>query len=108
MKADKNNYLQVAFRSRIKFFWRPAGLKGSLTEAVYSLQWSQGKKGLHVHNNSPFYISFADPSTGGKTADGKMLPPFSDDDYNLIARGKITVNYVSDYGAVVPLNVAIH
>jgi chaperone protein EcpD len=103
-QSGKNNYLQVAFRSRIKFFWRPAGLKGSLTEAVKGLQWGRGKQGLHVHNPSPYYISLVSVSTKGKTADGKMVAPFSDDDYALPAAGSVTGEYISDYGAVMPLS----
>lgn len=107
-QAQKDNYLQVAFRSRIKFFWRPAGLKGSLTEAAKNLQWSHGKKGLHVRNDSPYYVSLADVSVGGKTVDGKMLAPFGEDDYSLPASGTVKAEYVSDYGAVVSLSSVVH
>ncbi|MEG5378480.1 fimbria/pilus periplasmic chaperone [Enterobacter hormaechei] len=48
MSLKKNNYLQVAFRSRIKFFYRPSSLKGSLAEAAKTLQWTHSGKGLHV------------------------------------------------------------
>lgn len=105
----KDNYLQVAFRSRIKFFWRPAGLKGSPKEAATDLQWSSNGSGLHVKNNSPYYVSLVDVIAGGKKADGKMLAPFSEDNYSLpvSAGSKIKAEYVNDYGAVIPLDVTV-
>ena len=41
--ADKENLnqLQLAFRTRIKFFYRPDGLKGSAGEAAEHLTWTQ-------------------------------------------------------------------
>jgi chaperone protein EcpD len=107
--AEKNNYLQVAFRSRIKFFYRPAGLKGSPKQAATDLQWTRSGAGLHVKNTSPYYISFVDISAGGKKVDGKMLAPFGDDNYALAvsAGGKIKAEYVNDYGAVIPLDITV-
>ncbi|SNY58549.1 molecular chaperone [Enterobacter sp. CC120223-11] len=108
ISSDASNYLQVAFRSRIKFFYRPAELKGSLSEAVKALQWSHRKSGLHVHNNSPYFITFVDLAAGGKTIDGKMLAPFGDGDYELSASGKVTAKYVSDYGAIISVSADVH
>ncbi|MGL4726472.1 MAG: fimbrial biogenesis chaperone [Scandinavium sp.] len=107
--AEKNNYLQVAFRSRIKFFWRPKGLSGSPKAAATDLQWSHTGHGLHVKNNSPYYISLVDVSSGGKKADGKMLTPFGSDDYALpvSAGSQIKAGYVNDYGAVVPVQATV-
>ncbi|MBB1200289.1 molecular chaperone [Enterobacteriaceae bacterium 89] len=109
-KAEKDNYLQVAFRSRIKFFWRPAGLKGSPKEAATDLQWSRQGSGLHVKNASPYYISLVDLSAGGKKVDGKMLAPFAEDNYPLAvsAGSKVNAEYVNDYGAVIPLDITVH
>lgn len=62
--ADKENLnqLQLAFRTRIKFFYRPDGLKGSAGEAAEHLTWTQKKEGnavkLVAHNNSPITSPF--------------------------------------------------
>lgn len=102
--TGKDNYLQVAFRSRIKFFYRPKGLSGSLKEAANGLQWSHTASGLHVKNPSPYYVSLVDVIVNGHKADGRMLAPFSEDNYRLTAAGsEVIADYVNDYGAVVPV-----
>lgn len=107
--SGKDNYLQVAFRSRIKFFYRPAGLKGSLAEAAKDLQWTRTANGVRVKNASPYNISFVDITAGNKKVDGKMLKPFGDATYALPAAGgnRLTASYVNDYGAVVPLDFTV-
>jgi chaperone protein EcpD len=107
--SEKDNYLQVAFRSRIKFFYRPKGLAGSPKAAATDLKWSSAGNGLHVKNNSPYYISLVDVTVGGKKVDGKMLTPFGDDNYALAvsAGSKIKAEYVNDYGAVIPLDITV-
>ncbi|HDT2543406.1 TPA: fimbria/pilus periplasmic chaperone [Klebsiella aerogenes] len=107
--SEKDNYLQVAFRSRIKFFYRPAGLKGSLAEAAKDLQWTRTANGVRVKNASPYNISFVDITAGKKKVGGKMLKPFGDATYALPSFGgsHITASYVNDYGAVVPLDFTV-
>ncbi|WP_219367204.1 fimbria/pilus periplasmic chaperone, partial [Enterobacter chuandaensis] len=39
------NQLQLAFRTRIKFFYRPDGLKGTPGDAAKGLTWTQMKEG---------------------------------------------------------------
>ncbi|HCR1139899.1 TPA: fimbria/pilus periplasmic chaperone [Klebsiella aerogenes] len=100
---EKENYLQVAFRSRIKFFWRPAGLAGSAGEAPKKLTWHHDANGLHVKNPTPYYVSFSTVTAGGKQADGQMVAPFSQSTYKLAASAgsKLQTDYINDYGAVV-------
>ncbi|EGQ5280652.1 fimbrial biogenesis chaperone [Enterobacter hormaechei] len=107
--VEKNNYLQVAFRSRIKFFYRPSSLKGSLAEAAKTLQWTHSGKGLHVKNSSPYHVSLVQVSVGKKHVDGKMLKPFSEMDYALPATSgsQLTASYVNDYGAVIPVKFTL-
>lgn len=100
---EQENYLQVAFRSRIKFFWRPKGLEGSAGEAPKKLVWRRDGSNLRVKNPTPYYVSFSDISSGGKKADGKMVAPFAEDTYALSvpAGGHIQAQYINDFGAVV-------
>lgn len=55
------NSLQMAFRSRFKLFFRPAGLPGSATEAPAALRWElgsrDGKPVLLAHNPTPYHVS---------------------------------------------------
>lgn len=59
--ADKN-FIQLAFRSRIKLFYRPKGLTGSANEAPDALQWRQGRsekgaKAIIASNPTPYNVS---------------------------------------------------
>lgn len=101
--AGVNNYLQVAFRNRIKFFYRPKGLKGSASEAPQALRWVHTARGISVQNPTPYFVSLATVYAGNKKAEGKMVAPFSKDSYALpvSAGGKIKAEAVNDYGAVV-------
>ncbi|WP_250561695.1 fimbria/pilus periplasmic chaperone, partial [Escherichia coli] len=55
--------LQLAFRTRIKLFYRPEALKGNPSEAPLALKWSwsgsEGKAALRVANPTPYYVSFS-------------------------------------------------
>ncbi|WP_322074750.1 fimbria/pilus periplasmic chaperone, partial [Burkholderia cepacia] len=58
--ADTNR-IQLAFRSRIKLFFRPDNLKGSPVDAPSRLVWqltrADGKPALEVHNPTVYYVS---------------------------------------------------
>jgi chaperone protein EcpD len=88
-EAAGKNYLRFAFRTRIKFFYRPKGLTGTPEQAAQDLRWSvvRGTDGvvLQATNASPFYVSLTDPTLhlDGKeflsTSDAKdsgMVAPF--------------------------------
>lgn len=55
------NRLQLAFRSRIKLFYRPGNLKGESGDAPAKLGWRltrvDGKPALEAHNPTPYYVS---------------------------------------------------
>jgi chaperone protein EcpD len=59
------NYLQLAFRSRIKVFFRPSGLPGRADEAPGKLHWrvvpTAGGQGLSLEcdNPTPYHVSFS-------------------------------------------------
>ncbi|MGK9175802.1 molecular chaperone, partial [Yokenella regensburgei] len=60
--AGKADHIQLTVRSRLKLFYRPAGLPGSPKEAVTQLRWrlvqtSQGYA-LECQNPSAFTVSF--------------------------------------------------
>ncbi|CAI8700401.1 Molecular chaperone [Pseudomonas chlororaphis] len=62
-KAREENTLQIAVQQRLKLFYRPAGLPGSVAEAPQQLKWrllaKDGKPYLEVTNPSAFHLSFA-------------------------------------------------
>lgn len=112
------NVMQVAYRSRIKLFYRPEGLAENPVKAAESLAWSRGaqsKEGivLQVRNNSAYHVSLAtvnlkSGNTTFKTAGGITLAPFSTQDVTLKGQGtlpagqaNLTYSWVNDYGAAV-------
>ncbi|MEN2468965.1 fimbria/pilus periplasmic chaperone [Burkholderia sp. GS2Y] len=81
--ADMNR-IQLAFRSRIKVFYRPDKLKGSSADAPAQLTWRltqvDGKPAIEAHNPTPFHVSLTMISvqSGGRRAifdDGGMVGP---------------------------------
>ena len=61
--ADVNR-IQLAFRSRIKLFYRPDHLAGTAGEAPEKLVWklvkTEGKPAIESHNPTPFYVSLTE------------------------------------------------
>src|SRR5471030_1046090 len=53
----QDNYLQVAFRSRIKLFFRPQGLAGNPNDAVKSVTWKPDANGVVANNPTPYFVS---------------------------------------------------
>lgn len=97
------NYLQLAVRSRIKFFWRPASLREGVTSAPKSLSWSASSQGLKVTNPTPYYISLATVTIAGKTTEVDMVDPFNSRIFLDIRseRGNtIKAEWIDDYGAI--------
>ncbi len=74
-KVANQSLLQLAFRTRIKLFYRPEGLNGLPSDAPAALKWSwatsAGKTALRVANPTPYHVSF---SSGDLVANGKTYP----------------------------------
>ncbi|WP_166801334.1 fimbrial biogenesis chaperone [Pseudomonas aeruginosa] len=112
----EKNYMQVSIRSKIKLFFRPAGLQGTPEKAPEQLQWSlsrrAGKAVLKVANPTDYNISLSsvELSTGVKqlaVGDGMVCPgqelefPLAND--IAVEPGKAGVRYdwINDYGAAI-------
>lgn len=84
-EGESPNQLLLAFRTRIKLFFRPEGLKGTPGEAAAKVTWSQQKQdsgwSLVARNDSPYNVSVANVTlkSAGKTyqVDHKSILPFS-------------------------------
>ncbi|WP_371917599.1 molecular chaperone [Pseudomonas sp. Irchel 3H3] len=118
--AGDVNTLQMAFRSRIKLFYRPTGLVGTASEAMEQVQWqlvsaSNGQGlALQAFNPSAFHVSLIEldvvvgaqraPSEDGMIAPGEtrqfLLP-------TLKARptgpAQVEFSAINDYGALIPI-----
>ena len=113
--AQVANHMQLAFRSRIKLFFRPAGLSGSPRQAAERLNWrvvatSKGAA-LQVRNDSAFHVSLTTVTVqlgNGRdvTVPAQMLSPRSVTDLGLGklsnaagAKGAVAFEWINDYGA---------
>ncbi|WP_176507645.1 fimbrial biogenesis chaperone [Pseudomonas urethralis] len=110
--TETSNQLNIAMRTRVKLFYRPAKLKGKPTDHLKSLTFSvterDGVKQLLVNNPSPFHITFIRLKVDGQgqqhtLKNTAMLAPFSERLYPLpgIARTaglQAHFSVINDYG----------
>ncbi|WP_147199796.1 molecular chaperone [Pantoea sp. CCBC3-3-1] len=108
-KLKNENYLQMAFRSRIKFFYRPVNLAGNANSAVNNFKWKTEGKQLIATNSGPYYVSFVTLSVKRKKVEGKMVAPFSSESFSLasVKGDEITGEFVNDYGAIAKFTARI-
>lgn len=98
------NSVQIAVRSRMKLFYRPANLKGNPQEAYKQLRWEKSRGQARVSNPTPFYVTLVNLVVNGKKIDNPgMVAPFSTRSIN----GCATVNTchlswqsINDYGRI--------
>jgi chaperone protein EcpD len=116
--AADANVLQLAYRTRIKVFVRPAKLPGNPEDAPAQLNWkiaaSPNGKGqaVSVSNPTPYYVSFSevDVESGGhtfKNERGGMVAPHATEvlpveKMNAVTSGaKVHYSAISDYGGAI-------
>ncbi len=114
LKGGDVNKLQVAFRTRIKFFYRPATLKGDSSAAAESIKWKVSDGQLLAVNDSPYYVTLIDVrgQSGNALASAEMIAPFAQEivkeKSGTFSNGqKITYEYINDWGAIKKVNTAI-
>ncbi|MCP1649819.1 MULTISPECIES: fimbrial biogenesis chaperone [Pseudomonas] len=119
-KADENT-LKIAMRTRIKLFYRPAGLKGNALDALPQLRWNlaleQGEPVLVVSNPSAFHVSFIGVKVlaGARSVEvnePKMVAPMSSQRYPLPGftglSGEVVFSAINDFGGYTePSKVAV-
>jgi chaperone protein EcpD len=113
-KGDKN-YLSIAYRNRLKVFYRPSALPGLLPESMKKVSWLlQGEK-LIGKNPTPYYISYASVLVSGHGiasvagSDGGMIAPFSEQTFQLkrdnkviaVPPNSVVTKAINDYGAFI-------
>ncbi|MBN3005525.1 molecular chaperone [Chromobacterium alkanivorans] len=111
---SEQNQMLVMLRSRLKLFYRPAGIQGRVEQASSQLSFSLQRQGrgwqLHADNRSGYYLSLigGEVMSGGKAhafrAD--MLAPFARASWPVPgltqagARLSVRFKHVNDYGGV--------
>lgn len=104
--AKSPNYVQFSIRSRLKFFFRPAGLPYPVTDAYQKVQWRVQGKTLTVQNPTPYFITYdtIEVKHSGKVAKAKkadMVAPFSSRNFELsqaLSGGEVNWSVINDYG----------
>ncbi|WP_219268453.1 molecular chaperone [Pseudomonas sp. Xaverov 259] len=120
---EDDNILQMAFRSRIKVFFRPANLSGTAAEAIEKLQWklitkTSGQFALEAHNPTAFHVSQSNlaliAGSSRVASEAGMIGPgatqlFGLPDLKLLPTGAVEVEFsaINDYGALVPIRLPL-
>lgn len=114
--SKKTDHLELAFRTRIKIFYRPATLKATSSQSLQLLRWqliNQGSgKAIRVENPTPYYFSFESASVkNGNLAyplNIDMVAPFSNREFVLAQKkpfpatvSGVDYRLLNDYGAAV-------
>ncbi|MBU9851582.1 fimbrial biogenesis chaperone [Rahnella aceris] len=112
-ETDGKNLMNIAIRTRLKFFYRPEGLKGDLLTASQQVTWRMKKTASGYSftgsNNSPYYISYASLKLNGDDANslhGDVIEPFSSKIFEFknvksAATPVLTYTFISDLGAFI-------
>jgi chaperone protein EcpD len=119
IQGSATDRLQVAYRTRIKLFYRPKAVskKVSAYEAANQLVWSVDSGVLKASNDSPYFISLVSVAIvlGSKKVyvNGEMVSPKGNQRFNikdtslLQAGANVTYTYIDDLGAVKKSNAIL-
>lgn len=110
---DAPNRLELAFRHRMKLFFRPVDLPGKAGDAAGQVTWTlvtkDGKPVLEAKNPTPYHVSFSKLalSDGGSSvkAAADMLAPYAQQAFELegpltggTSAGIVKYSFVNDFG----------
>jgi len=108
------NMIQIAFRTRIKFIYRPDGLPGKAAEAPANVKWTVKKNTktyvVQAQNPTPYYVSYGSLKliSGSQTHDleNGMIAPFSSQTFATPATGlqsgaRLDYQALNDYGGTI-------
>ncbi|MBN6044526.1 molecular chaperone [Citrobacter sp. ku-bf4] len=107
-EAKVENRMVLAVNNRIKFFFRPAGLKGDPGEGVKNLQWSRSGNSVTVNNSSPFNLVLSDIIVDKESvpvsvvSNNTVIPAFGNKTYQikhtLSANTRVEWDAINDFG----------
>lgn len=101
--AKHGSFMQIAIRSRLKLFYRPAKLSMDSFDAMKKVVFKATPEGVLVDNQTPYYMNYIGLLHQNKPAKNvKMVAPFSQAVFE--AKGvrsgdKLKWVLVNDYGA---------
>lgn len=98
--------VQMAVRSNLKLFYRPADLPGDPARAYQALVWQRTARGLTVENNTPYFVTLFKLSINGEAIDNPgVVAPFSKRQTpwcQASSRCQLSWQSLNDYGRVMP------
>lgn len=114
------NYVQLAFRTRLKLFFRPKDLRGNADDAPGKLTWrlseQNGKSVLTVANPTAYHVTIIEARIG----EGAHAPKFDEGDMvepggqvvlplsgTPAAGGKVSFTTLNDYGGPIKREAAL-
>jgi len=104
--SPHENSVQVAIRSQLKLFYRPAGLQGSAQDATQKLRWTRVGKQLRVENPTPYYVTLLNLHVNGhEVRNAGMVAPFSQrkiDGCSQTTQCPVSWQSINDFGRVMP------
>ncbi|MBA3110826.1 molecular chaperone [Salmonella enterica] len=99
---DDKNVLRLIYKTRLKLFWRPTGLKGTPGETCKNLRFTRNGKLLTVINDGAFHSIFDNLRLGNsKLEKADMAAPYSSTQIPVpeSASGtSVTWRCITDYG----------
>ncbi|WP_263070279.1 fimbrial chaperone [Enterobacter huaxiensis] len=101
--SGKPNSLEIAIKTRIKLFWRPATLNITPERAASRVKWHVQNRQLILENPTPLYINVMNVTVDGKDVPLNIVPPFETLHLPLPegAKGRALVwRFVNDFGAI--------
>jgi P pilus assembly chaperone PapD len=70
------NTLEIAIKTRIKLFWRPASLTATPENVALKMKWRVDNHQLIVENPGPIHINIMDVAVDGKDIPLNIIRPF--------------------------------
>lgn len=102
-KSVNTSTLDIAIKTRIKLFWRPASINVTPETAVAKVMFRRQGNQLVIENPTPIHINIMDVVVEGKDVPLNMIPPFTTLKLALptgIAGKNLTWRFINDYGAI--------
>ncbi|EBS7636798.1 fimbrial chaperone [Salmonella enterica] len=95
--------LEIAIKTRIKLFWRPAAVKIIPEQAIKNMKWSRQGDKLIFENPNPIHINIMNVTVDGKDVLLNMIHPFETLTLPMpagVAGKSLTWRFINDYGAI--------
>lgn len=99
---ESKNRLQVALQSRVKFFYRPEGLRGTSQKAPEGLIWRSTANGVTATNPSAWYVSLLSVTANNSVWPLDMVAPGESREFkaDIKAGTSLKVAWIDDNGTI--------